>query len=163
MSFKEFCQIGFKIIAASSAAVAVFIGIGKIIKEKKEKEEDVTENCSNDEEQGNSFNYNGTTTTVTKSKENESGLLEGIKKTQDVCGKLFTVFQSLSIVVDNLTKVFKGGDSNTSYFSSNPWYGYSQPVQMGNGQVWQRVSPFIVEAGPSGVNKYGERPYGYPM
>lgn len=171
MCFKEFCQLGIKILAAGMTAAAVFFGIGKLTKKKKEEpEETAAENNSEQQSsgEGNRFQFNyGDEQKEQPQQQQENAVLNGLKKTQDVCGKLFAVFQSLTMVVENLNRIFGGnsGSYEQPYFNqSNPWC-YSQPVvQMDNGNVWTRLSPYIVAAGPNpnnnnGFNNYGRNHY----
>lgn len=167
MSFKEFCQLGVKILAAGMTAAAVFFGIGKLTKKSKEKE--TAEDNSKQEETSsngdNRFQFN-CGEDQKQQPQQENSVINGLKKTQDVCGKLFAVFQSLTMVVENLNRIFGNNGNEQPYFNqNNPWC-YSNPVvQMDNGNVWTRLSPYIVAAGPNpnnnnnGYNNYGRNYY----
>lgn len=169
MCFKEICQLGIKVLAAGLTAAAVFFGIGKLGEKKKkavnnpEGEESKVEESSRSAEGDNRFesswnNDNNNNNFQPMAPQQETnGVIAGLKKTQDICGKLFAVFQSLTTVVENLTRIFNGGGSSyydQPYFNQgNPWCYYSQqPVQMDNGTVWTRLSPYIVAAGPNPNN-----------
>ena len=142
---KTICAVGLKILAAGLAGVAVFIGIGQLSKNKSQ-ESDSVNNDSND--------FNNESSEVSNSLENVTKgdkIVDNLRKVQDTCSKVFTVIQSLTVVADNLSRVF--GKRTTvgytqPYFGRDPW-SYNQPIDMGNGQVWNRISPYIIEVPPT--------------
>lgn len=78
-----------------------------------------------------------------------------MKNVQDTCGRLFTFVQSLTMVVDNFSRIFRNdGNSylNQPYYG-DPW-GYRQPIDMGNGVYWNRISPYIIEASSTPDPRY---------
>ena len=67
---------------------------------------------------------------------------------------------------ENLTRIFgsKAGPQVMQFpgygpqcYGGNPW-SYRQPVNVGD-QTWTRISPFIIEAGPTYTNGRGCYPY----
>lgn len=167
MCFKEFCQLGIKILAAGVTATVVFFGIGKLSKKKKavnnpnnateeSSSEAATEGNSSRFEPSSEFGNNNRAefNNYPQQPAESNSVLAGLKKTQDICGKLFAVFQSLTTVVENLTRIFNGGSGyDQPYFNQgNPWCYYNQQpqtVQSDNGTIWTRLSPYIVAAGPN--------------
>lgn len=175
MCFKEFCQLGIKILAAGMTAAAVFFGIGKLTKKVKEKPKETAAEDNSEQQsssgEGNRFQFNcGEDQKEQPQQQQENNtVLNGLRKTQDICGKLFAVFQSLTMVVENLNRIFgrnSGGYEQPYFNQSNPWCYSQQPVvQMDSGNVWTRLSPYIVAAGPNpnnndnGFNNYGRNHY----
>lgn len=173
MCFKEFCRISLKVIVAGAAAFAVFIGMGKLV--NKETKEPPSEAANVNKESSNPAESKSTEETEKEiqktSQENgsEKVILNGLRKTQNLFGKLLAVSQSLAMVVESVSRIFKK-DYNPSYFNDgysnmmgNPW-NYSQPIQMNNGEVWRRISPYIIEAGPSnGTSQFYGNNNRYPF
>lgn len=158
MSFKEICQAGLKILAGIAAGVAVFIGISKIMK-KTGNEENVNQETEEKIDEGTGEIHGELRRTPGKGEQ----FANGVRKVQDVCGKVFTIVQTLSLVADSISRVFGSSGVTQSYGSDPHLYGnyYGQPIDMGNGRIWNRVSPCIVEAGPS-YGYYGGN-NGYPI
>ena len=155
MNMKTICAIGLKILAAGLAGIAVFIGIGQLSKNKSQSDESVSsDECDHEVNESSEVNIN----TSENSVKSGDKIVDNLRKVQDTCSKVFTVIQSLTIVADNLSRVFgkKGPGYTQSYFGRDPW-SYSQPIDMGNGQVWNRISPYIIEVPPT--NRDPRSPY----
>jgi hypothetical protein len=145
MNWKIICEVGIKILAAAVAGTVVFVGInktmaesGKVAQEKKE-EPDIPSTQENN---------------LPQVKYEEPVVLSSLRATQNGFCKLFAVVQSLTLVAENLTRIF-GSSGSGGYYASQPYYSdpwsFRQPVNAG-GQTWTRISPFIIEAGPSAPN-----------
>ena len=148
MNWKLVCEVGFKVLTAAVAGATVFVGISKAMTEsdarkkmnKPEPEHVGTEGCVFDPSQSQ----------MQKLQQDEPIVLTSMRATQDTCGKLFAFVQSLTLVTENLTRIFGGStpQPGSQMYCQNPW-SYRQPVTGCNGQtVFTRVSPFIIEAGP---------------
>lgn len=160
MSFKEVVKIGLKLIGGIIAGAAVFFGIGKLFKEKKEEgndeevKEDRDKQPAETKEEGVNINK-------------ENRLVEGFKSFQNVFGKVFILLQSLTVLIENTFRVFSKDNTiyqQSSMYQYNPGWTYSQPVNVGvNGDYWsRRISPFITEVGPCNPNPgdfYNEKRY----
>lgn len=152
MSFKTFCQISLKVIVAGAAAFAVFMGFSKLSKDNPAKNVDTPETSEGKlNPSSGDMTPNSNSTEITE-KGNGVAIIDGLKRTQDLFGRFFVVIQSLILVVENLGVVFKKGNFQQPLMGGNPWcnnygYGYGQPIQMNNGDVWRRISPYIIEAG----------------
>lgn len=148
MNMKTICALGLKILAAGLAGVAVFIGIGQLSKNKNQQSNSIDESDVSSE--SNSDEENSEVVTTNESLTKGDKIVDNLRKVQDTCNKVFTVVQSLTIVADNLSRVF--GKRTTgytqNYFGRDPW-SYNQPIDMGNGQVWNRISPYIIEVPPT--------------
>lgn len=150
MNIKTICSFGIKVIAAGVAGIAVFLGIGRLSKTKKCRTGDPSEL------ETDSLNVSEQQLPQEAEPASNDNIMNGLKKVQDISNKVFAVVQSLTIVADNLSRVFsnKGGAANynQAYFGRDPW-SYCQPVDMGNGQVWNRISPYIIEVPPTNYQR----------
>lgn len=162
MNFKKVCQFGAKVLIAGVAVVAVYFGIDKLLSKTGSNTKEVNSSSSS----GNSVVDSDLSQQNSSPKEINEGsnnVISGLKKTQDICGKLFAVFQSLIMVVESVNRVFKNDGNQLEfgqYSQYNPWcYSQYPVVQMDNGNVWTRLSPYIVAAGPNpnsrNCNNYG--------
>lgn len=162
MDWKLICEIGIKILTATVAGAAVFVGISKSMtesdarKKKREQQPKAEENSS-----GCVFDPCQPPMQPQSEVKDEPVVLTSMRATQDTCGKLFAFVQSLTMVTENLTRIF-GGNAGQYYPGSQPYYqdpwSYRQPVNAGCGQTWTRISPFIIEAGPANPNSRGFYP-----
>lgn len=159
MDWKLVCEVGFKVLTAAVAGTAVFVGISKAMSEsnarknmpKSEtpKQEGVNEGCVFDPLQQ----------PPVQCKE-EPIVLTSMRATQDSCSKLLAFIQSLTMVTENLTRIFGGNtfQPGSQMYCQSPW-SYRQPITGCNGQAtFTRISPFIIEAGPV-PNGRGFYPY----
>ena len=149
MNWKLVCEIGFKVLTAAVAGAAVFVGISR----------SMTDSASG----SNKPQRPETEPKKQQEPEKEPVVLTSMRATQDTCGKLFAFVQSLTMVTENLTRIF--GGNTGPYIGSQPYYNdpwsYRQPVNTGNGATWTRISPFIIEAGPG--NYPNSRGNSYPF
>lgn len=160
MNFREICQIGVKILVTGAAIMAVALGISKLTEKKQPVS---ASNGSSDGSNGGNkpaFDNNPQRKdTLPVNHEVDNEMVNGLKKTQDMCGKLFAVFQSLIVVVESFNRIFSNQPSN-SYYNQPQMYGqFNDPwgfprqqypiVQVDNNTVWTRLSPYIVAAGPN--------------
>lgn len=152
MNYGKILSVGFKVLVAAVAGVAVFIGVDKINanngnqnqpKQRCIPDDDPCFSSPRSEFQPN----NDVPVQQVKRSEDDSSIVEKMKNVQDTCGKLFTFVQSLTMVVDNFSRIFRNdGSSRLSQpYYGDPW-GYRQPINMGNGVYWNRISPYIIEA-----------------
>lgn len=161
MNIKKFCIAGLKFIAAGLAGIAAFFGIGKLMgnKSKACDGEEINSDCSPDESCDTELTEDDSDKTFS---DKADSIAVNLRKAQDTCGKIFSVIQSLTLVVDNLSRVF-GNNSNQLFnqpvgMSNNWMYNQPQPIPMGNGDTWYRVSPHIIMT--SSQNSHPERnPY----
>jgi len=155
MDWKLVCEVGFKVLTAAVAGTAVFVGISKAMTESNARknmpksEPPKQEGCVFDPMQQPPMQC-----------KEEPIVLASMRATQDSCSKLLAFVQSLTLVTENLTRIFGGGtfQPGSQMYYQNPW-SYRQPVTGCNGQtMFTRVSPFIIEAGPV-PNSRGFYPY----
>ena len=153
MDWKLVCEVGFKVLTAAVAGAAVFVGISKAMTESDARKR--TSKPEQQPEQHQGFNEGcvfdpSQQSQMQRPQQNEPIVLTSMRATQDTCGKLFAFVQSLTLVTENLTRIFGGStpQPGSQMYCQNPW-SYRQPVTGCNGQtVFTRVSPFIIEAGP---------------
>lgn len=161
MDWKLVCEVGFKILTAAVAGAAVFVGISKAITEGEKKSGGEHQGKNDQMFTEESCVFDPSQSPVQQvNVSNEPVVLKSMKATQDTCGKLFAFVQSLTMVTENLTRIFGGGtyQPGSQMYCQNSW-SYRQPVTGCNGQtVFTRVSPFIIEAGPV-PNGRGFYPY----
>lgn len=148
MNIKKFLITGAKVIVGVVAGVAAFLGINKLIKNEEEVLEEnninvenkINENLEKNNIDDNSSYTNKFQKTVT-----------GFKSAQNVLGKIFVLFQSLTLLIENFSRVFS--KDSISYQQVNtgygPNWGYNQDIVVDpSGKYWsRRVSPFITEVG----------------
>lgn len=158
MDWKLVCEIGFKILTATVAGAAVFVGISKSMTENDARKKTAPSQPSM-QPQAPQQNMGGQQQVVEQKP--EPRVLTSMRATQDTCGKLFAFVQSLTMVTENLTRIFGGNTGpmiGSQPYYNDPW-SYRQPVNAGNGQTWTRISPFIIEAGPVNPNSRGCYPF----
>lgn len=142
MDYGKILKIGFKVLIATVAGAAVFIGVDKVGNSNKRRQNVQEDPCFGEQPE----RINGTPTQI-KRNADDSDFVNKMKNVQDACGKLFTFVQSLTTVADNFCRIFKNDSYVGQPYYNNPWgYGYQHPIDMGNGVIWNRISPFIVEA-----------------
>lgn len=142
MNWKLIGTVGLKVLLAAGTGLAVFVGISK-----------ATGNVERKNQGSNNFGFSendvkpeGVSNQV-EQRSNE--LMNGLRATGEICGKLFAFVQSLTLVVENVGRIFGNGGNDYSqpYYNQNSWMaygGYQGPQNMGNGLV--RINPFIIEA-----------------
>jgi hypothetical protein len=165
MDWKLVCEVGFKILTATVAGAAVFVGISKAMTESDARKKRVQQPQQEPGQFGNGnqscvFDPSQPPMQNNPQQEpvNEPVILSSMRATQDTCGKLFAFVQSLTMVTENLTRIFGGNTCPGSQpYYQDPW-SYRQPVNAGCGQTWTRISPFIIEAGPVNPNSRGFYP-----
>ena len=156
MDWKLICEVGIKILTATVAGATVFVGISKVMTENGAKKKQNVKNEENHEPPQNPFVSSQPSMQEQAPQQEEHVVLKSMRATQDTFGKLLAFVQSLTMVTENLTRIF-GGNVGTPWvqpYYNDPW-SYRQPVNAGNGQTWTRISPFIIEAGPVNPNSRG--------
>ena len=165
MNWKIVCEVGLKVLAAAVAGVAIFIGVDKATKVKQNPQP------VGDPQQPNPTGMNmdpgqqQPQQQPAQPQDQTTGdrIIGGFRATQDTFGKMLAFVQSLTLVAENLTRIFGNNNAQPGYYpggwGSQPYYNdpwsMRQPVNTGGGQQWTRISPFIIEAGP------GPSPRGY--
>ena len=168
MNWKLVCEVGFKILTAAVAGAAVFVGINKAMTEsdaRKKRQPGTTEGKSGEgpEQINHGCVFDPSQPPVQcMTQQEEPLILASMRATQDTCGRLLAFIQSLTLVTENLTRIFGGGTYQpvlgSQMYCQNPW-SYRQPVAGCNGQTtFTRISPFIIEAGPA-PNSRGFYPF----
>lgn len=149
MEIKKTLIIGAKVLAAVVAGAAVFIGLSKATTKSQiqnpERPGDLTK-----PERREPTNIDSNSQEV-QSNTKMDKVITGFRKFQDICGKLFNVTQSFTIMIENLSRIF-GSNSN---------YEQGMGTAYGCGcRGFTRISPNIIEAGynPNGVY-YGKYRY----
>lgn len=162
MDWKVVCEVGFKVLTAAVAGAAVFVGISKAMTESgNRKKEGANPGGEHINPGGCVFDPTAKPPMQCETQQNEPVILASMRATQDSCSKLLAFVQSLTLVTENLTRIFGGHTAQPGIpmYGQNPW-SYRQPVTGCNGQtVFTRVSPFIIEAGPVLNNCRGFYPY----
>ena len=177
MNWKLVCEVGFKVLTATVAGAAIFVGISRSLTESGGKKPLGGDETEGPKTQANPFiqeppRTDSPTSTQSQMPQGQANpydepkILRSVRATQDTCGKLFAFVQSLTMVTENLTRIFgsKAGPQVMQFpgygpqcYGGNPW-SYRQPVNVGD-QTWTRISPFIIEAGPAYTNGRGCYPY----
>jgi hypothetical protein len=157
MDWKLVCEVGFKILTATVAGAAVFVGISKSMTESDARRKKQAQQPQQQVNQGPQNIFDPSQPPMQNQQEppkEEPVILTSMRATQDTFGKFFAFVQSLTMVTENLTRIF--GGNTGPYVGSQPYYNdpwsYRQPVNAGCGQTWTRISPFIIEAGPVNPN-----------
>lgn len=141
MDYGKILKFGFKVLAAAVAGAIVFIGVDKASSNNKKRQNNPPEDpCFTEDQTPERMN-------VPQVRKNncEGDFVGKMRSVQDTCGKLFAFVQSLTTVADSFCRIFKtdNGYIGQPYYN-NPW-GYQQPIDMGNGVIWNRISPYIIE------------------
>ena len=162
MDWKLICEVGIKVLTATVAGAAVFVGISKVMTENDAKKKPGSGPNVHQVPPQSPFvsaQQPSMQDQAPQQPVEEPVVLKSMRATQDTCGKLLAFVQSLTMVTENLTRIF-GGNAGTPVqpYYNDPW-SYRQPVNAGNGQTWTRISPFIIEAGPVNPNSRGCYPY----
>ena len=150
MDWKLVCEVGFKVLTAAVAGAAVFVGISKAMTESDARKKAPKPEPGHENPGGGCVFDPCQPPMQCQPQQNEPIVLTSMRATQDSCSKLLAFVQSLTMVTENLTRIFGGStpQPGSQMYCQNPW-SYRQPVTGCNGQtVFTRVSPFIIEAGP---------------
>ena len=162
MNVNLVCKVGFKILAAVVAGAAVVIGIDKAVGGNKRA---VSSNPGNTPDDKNPV-------FPTSGKVNENGggglqqvenntprsktdmILSGIRGAGETCGKLFTVAQSLSQLIESAGSVF--GNYQRSQGPSGGYYVPQQQSYQSGNIVWVPApgSNCVMQAVPAQQNRW---------
>lgn len=152
MNWNLICKIGFKVLTAAVAGVVVFVGINKATEGTSQQQNNPQQPQPQPQQNPNP---------QPQQQGNGEVIVGGLRATQDTCGKLLAFVQSLTMVAENLTRIFGKDQSPQQPYYGSPYYG-QRPVMNSGGQTWTRISPFIIEAGCSGTSPmrgYGNYPF----
>lgn len=147
MNFKKILISGIKVVASIVAGAAVFLGISKLVENTK------TTKVKNGSEEVNPLEETNTEDEKIKK------VVTGFRSAQDVFGKVFILFQSLTTLIENISRVF--GNESSAFQPSfnqgyNPGWAYNQQIVVDpDGKHWtRRVSPFVTEVGTCNPQGY---------
>ena len=158
MNVRLIATVGFKVLTAVVAGAAVFIGIGQALSGGDSQQRQPQQPKSGDDKKG-SFPPETQTGTSDQPQEtrrsNTETISAAIRGAGETCGKLFTFAQSLSMVVDAGSRLFK----KDNYYSNQPAYYQSgntfvpvnnpQPFSSG-GINWVPNGSYVLQAVPNG-------------
>ena len=114
MDIKEVLSIGIKVVAASLAAVAAFVGVGEIFSKKKEEK---AAEAEGPEEGSVEESAEAVTDDVGKGEK----LVQYLEKTQAVTSKFFVLIQSVMTVVNVIRMIGNCGNSTVAGPGLNPF------------------------------------------
>lgn len=167
----SYCSIGLKVLAAVGVGAAVFFGLDKVISGKKSsqpKEEEPRVKQSEQSNQqnfqqdswdsgnNNDNNHQPRSIEVAKPTNKVEKVVDGLRTAQDICGRAFSLCQSLVMVVDNVSNIFNKNSNincgNGPGGWNNPGGRFNQQGQSSNGYQdkykdppgFTRISPFIL-------------------
>lgn len=157
MNVNLVCKVGFKILAAVVAGAAIVIGIDKAVSGDKKPQ---VAPRSNGGAEGNNTGETPTVGTGSSClqqtpRNNQSKtdmILSGIRGAGETCGKLFTLAQSLSQMIQSVGSVFGNYRAPSSGGGGYPGQG-NQTIRSGN-IVWVPAanSSCILQAVPADNN-----------
>lgn len=170
MELVKVLKVGFKILVAVGAGIAIFAGMSPRKKNdcsdsntSQHPQPDNNSAFRDDRAVSNDFREDGAIQRSEMKDDNgqqESGISQNLKSAQDMLGRLFTFVQTLTMVSESFSKLFSK-NRNSEYYSQ-PGYGapdnngwssmfsnndvrYPYIESRGDGYVFRRISPFIVE------------------
>lgn len=139
MDYKSVLKLGLKICVAAVSGLVIFIGIDHVGK-KDEKIEGGPAKT-------------GMENMTDNKPVPENSVIQKMRNVQGTLGKLFACVQALTLVVENLKKVFSNSPDGSPFYAGqpyyiggNPFYYYgTQDYSRNGGVIMNRVSPFITE------------------
>ncbi len=157
MNVRLIATVGFKILTAVVAGTAVFIGIGQALSGGDSQQK--PQQKSGDDKKSSfppEISNNAPQAPVQEVKRsNTETISAAIRGAGETCGKLFTFAQSLSMVVDAGSRLFK----KDNYYSNQPAYYQNgntfvpvnnpQPFSSG-GINWVPNGSYVLQAVPNG-------------
>lgn len=118
------------------------------------------------QEQGdNNNNFPSQPTQEPMQEESKGSIInKGLKSAVKACGMVTAAAQCVSDIADSISRVsslFRGEPQPYNPINNygmggypSQQYPYQQGVSMGNGQVWYRVNPVLIDARPGNPNYY---------
>lgn len=169
----QLVSIGIKVLAAVGVGAAVYFGLDKVAKPKKqEPSQPRNNNCGCNNENCNCSQVNNNPNSNYSNQQPNEGqaemrtedkIVHGLKTAQEVCGRAFSLCQNLAVAAENIIKIFGGGNNynNNNYYSGG--YNYNSCQGPNNGYHdkygdppgFRRISPYILEFVGDGRNNNG--------
>lgn len=117
------------------------------------------------QEQGDNNNLPSQPTQEPVQEESKGSIInKGLKSAVKACGMVTAAAQCVSDIADSISRVsslFRGEPQPYNPINNygmggypSQQYPYQQGVSMGNGQVWYRVNPVLIDARPGNPNYY---------
>ena len=153
MNVKLVATVGFKVLTAVVAGAAVFIGIGQAISGgETKKQPPVNPGGDRGKQPFPPETRNEETSEVKKS--NTDTIAAAIRGAGETCGKLFTFAQSLSMVIDAGSRLFRkdSGYGNPGYYQNgNSYVPINNPQPFTSGNInWVPNGSYVLQAVPNG-------------
>ena len=120
----QLVSIGIKVLAAVGVGAAVYFGLDKVAKPKKQEPSQPrnNNNCGCNNENCNCSQVNNNPNLNCSNQQPNEGQVEmrtedkivhGLKTAQEVCGRAFSLCQNLAVAAENIIKIFGGGNNTT--------------------------------------------------
>ena len=137
----QLISIGIKVLAAVGVGAAVYFGLDKVAKPKKqEPSQPRNNNCGCNNENCNCSQVNNNPNSNYSNQQSNEGqaemrtedkIVHGLKTAQEVCGRAFSLCQNLAVAAENIIKIFE----LTMIIPSNPMtsimHGWSSRINRG--------------------------------
>ena len=158
MNVRLIATVGFKILTAVVAGAAVFIGIGQALNSGGDAQRNLPKGGerkgpSPADEGRNVVGPEMETQEVKRS--NTDTIAAAIRGAGETCGKLFTFAQSLSMVVDAGSRLFRKdnyyGSGPAYYQNGNAYVPVNNPQPFTSGGInWVPNGSYVLQAVPNG-------------
>ena len=169
MDYRRIFKLGFKILVAAAAGLAVFAGIDGKLGGKKKSDNSVDNSEGRQTEsrqQGENWRTGGgisgeyVSMDVDWKKEasrpivkSDDGAIQSLKNIQGTLGKLLTFAQSLTLLAQSFKRVFSDSSDDCGEFYNNfgynrfydPWRQQPSTYYSQDGVIFNRLSPFVTE------------------
>lgn len=157
MNVKLVATVGFKVLTAVVAGAAVFIGIGQAISGGESKKQPPVNPGGGEGKQPFPPETQKEETTEVKRSSTET-ISAAIKGAGETCGKLFTFAQSLSMVIDAGSRLFRkdSGYGNPGYYQNgNSYVPINNPQPFTSGNInWVPNGSYVLQAVPNGAPRW---------
>jgi len=153
MNVKLIATVGFKVLTAVVAGAAVFIGIGQALSSGQgQKNLQKTNNGGSENKQFTPPEDKVPTEEPVRT--SADTIAAAIRGAGETCGKLFTFAQSLSMVVDAGSRLFRKDNNfyGPSYYQSgNAFVPVNNPQPFTSGSInWVPNGSYVLQAVPNG-------------
>ncbi len=155
MNVRLIATVGFKILTAVVAGTAVFIGIGQALSGGESQKNPQPKGDENKKTPFPPEDLNRPSPTPEVKRSNTDTITAVIHSAGETCGKLFTFAQSLSMVVDAGSRLFKRDNYYNSgpayYQNGNTFVPVNNPQAFTSGSInWVPNGSYVLQAVPNG-------------
>ena len=155
MNWSKVLKIGLEVLAASVAGLAIYAGIDHSVRHSRKSGNSQQGSTYQPEPSGHFGGPQEQQSAEVPKEENTFtdkvvAVADGLRGATSMCGKLLNFGQSLTQVVDSFNQIFRRDSALPPPNYYGDYCGGEYQCREMGGQIWRRVSPFVIEAVPGG-------------